>query len=85
MYNDGMRRAFKSLQHHCPAGFGVELVDNDDFITVRIKSDALLKLDHDSKRRAVEYVYRVKNALEDQGAIVLVVRTPIDNPPNLSA
>ena len=33
MYTDDMRRAFKYLDIHCPRGFGVELVDNENFIT----------------------------------------------------
>jgi hypothetical protein len=31
-------------------------------------------LDTDGKRQAVEYMIRVKKALEDNGAIVLIVR-----------
>ncbi len=80
MYDDRMQRAFRSLQHFCPRGFGVDLVDNNDFITIRMPSEKLIKLEHDDKRRAVEYVYRVKEAFESLGAIVLVTRTPLDIP-----
>jgi len=61
-------------------GFSVDLLDNNDFITVRIPSEKLIKLEHDDKRRAVEYVARVKEAFESLGAIVLVTRTPLDIP-----
>ncbi len=80
MYDDRMQRAFRSLQHFCPMGFSVDLLDNNDFITVRISSEKLIKLEHDDKRRAVEYVARVKEAFESLGAIVLVTRTPLDIP-----
>ena len=80
MYDDRMQRAFASLQSHCPRGFGVDLIDNTELITIRINSLSLLNLEHDDKRRAVEYVARVKDALESLGAIVLVVRTEIDKP-----
>lgn len=76
MYTDDMRRAFKYLDSHCPRGFGVELVDNENFITIRVKEDALDKLTHDDKIKAVEYLFRVKDALEQNGAVVLVVRKP---------
>jgi len=78
MYTDDMRRAFKYLDIHCPKGFGVELVDNENFITIRVKEDALDRLAHDDKIKAVEYLFRVKDALEQNGAVVLVVRKPVD-------
>lgn len=83
MYDERMQRAFASLQHHCPKGFSVDLLDNNEFITVRMDSKKLLRLSDFEKRRAVEYVARVKNAFEDLGAIVLVTRTPIDDLPSL--
>jgi hypothetical protein len=74
MYTDSMRRAFKSLDHFCPKGFSLELVDNDSFITVRASEKSFMSLLDEDKRRAVEYMVRVKKALEDNGAIVLLVR-----------
>jgi hypothetical protein len=74
MYTDSMRRAFKSLDHFCPKGFSLELVDNDSFITVRASEKSFMSLLDEDKRRAVEYMIRVKKALEDNGAIVLLVR-----------
>jgi hypothetical protein len=69
-----MRRAFKSLAHYAPKGFKVTLVDNDTFITVKASEPDFMKLLDEDKRRAVEYMVRVKSALEDNGAIVLLVR-----------
>jgi hypothetical protein len=74
MYTDAMRRAFRSLDHFAPNGFILELVDNDSFITVRASEKSFMSLLDEDKRRAVEYMVRVKKALEDNGAIVLLVR-----------
>lgn len=69
-----MRRAFRSLDHFAPKGFKLDLIDNDSFITVRASEKSFMSLLDDDKRRAVEYMVRVKKALEDNGAIVLLVR-----------
>lgn len=74
MYTDEMARAFRSLNHHAPKGFGVQVIDNDNFITVKAKEDVFMRLSDEDKRKAVEYMVRVKKALEDNGAIVLLVR-----------
>jgi cytochrome c-type biogenesis protein CcmH/NrfF len=68
-----MRRAFRSLR--CPEGFSVELVDNETFITVKAKEKVFMSLETvEKKKQAIEYMIRVKKALEDNGAIVLLVR-----------
>ena len=73
MYTDAMKRAFRSLE--CPKGFSLEVIDNDSFITVKAKEKVFMSLETvDLKRQAVEYMIRVKKALEDNGAIVLLVR-----------
>ena len=73
MYTDQMRRAFRSLR--CPEGFSLELVDNDTFITVKAKEKVFMSLETvEKKKQAIEYMIRVKTALEDNGAIVLLVR-----------
>lgn len=74
MYTASMARAFRSLDHFCPKGFNLEIVDNDNFITVRASEKSFMSLLDRDKRRAVEYMVRVKKALEDNGAIVLLVR-----------
>jgi hypothetical protein len=73
MYTDQMRRAFRSLR--CPEGFSLELIDNDTFITVKAKEKVFMSLETvELKKQAIEYMIRVKKALEDNGAIVLLVR-----------
>lgn len=72
MYTDNMRMAFHSIP--APKNFGVRLEDNTTFLTIRAKEDIFMRLSGEEKLAAVEYMIRVKKALEDQGAIVLVVR-----------
>tara|TARA_R110002167_G_scaffold6653_2_gene31200 strand:- start:1428 stop:1673 length:246 start_codon:yes stop_codon:yes gene_type:complete len=74
MYTDDMGRAFKSLNHFAPKGFGLQVIDNEHFLTVKASEKAFDVLDDFNKRRAVEYMARVKQALEQNGAIVLLVR-----------
>jgi hypothetical protein len=72
MYTEAMRMAFHSIP--APKGFGVQIVDNDHFITVKAKEEVFMRLLDEDKRSAIEYMVRVKKALEDNGAIVLLVR-----------
>ena len=74
MYTDAMARAFHSLAHHCPKGFALQLIDNEHFIAVKASEKSFMSFVDEDKRRAVEYMVRVKKALEDNGAIVLLVR-----------
>ena len=56
--------------------FVIELliVDNDYFLTVKAKEEIFMRLLDEDKRRAIEYMVLVKKALEDNGAIVMLVR-----------
>lgn len=73
LYTNAMKRAFHSIP--APTGFaGVELLDNDNFITIRLNEKMFANLDEFAKREAIQYVFLVKKALEDNGAVVLVVR-----------
>lgn len=74
MYTIEMSRAFKSLGHLAPKGFELQVIDNDSFLTVKASEKSFMSLLDEDKRRAVEYMIRVKKALEDNGAIVLLVR-----------
>jgi hypothetical protein len=74
MYTDAMRTAVHSLNGHAPKGFKLTIVDNDHFLTVKASEKAFMSLYDEDKRRAVEYMVRIKKALEDNGAIVLLVR-----------
>ena len=72
MYTDSMRRAFHAVQ--APKGFSVQLIDNDHFLTVKLDEKQFIRLTHDEKIAALHYVVQLKNALEMEGAIVLVTR-----------
>lgn len=72
MYTDSMQRAFRSLTP--PKGFMVDIIDNEHFLTVRANESQFMRLDEFEKRRAIEYMVKVKKALEDNGAIVMLVR-----------
>jgi hypothetical protein len=74
MYTDAMKTAFRSLDHYAPAGFRLQIIDEDTFITVKASEPQFMQLLDEDRRRAVEYMVRVKKALEDNGAIVLLVR-----------
>lgn len=75
MYTDAMRRAFHSIIP--PKNFGINLIDNDTFITIKLDERSFIPLTHDEKLEAVRYVAMVKKALEIEGAIVLVTREPL--------
>ena len=74
MYTDDMARAFRSLDHYCPKGFSLQVIDHDNFLTVKANEKQFYNLVDFDKRRAVEYMVKVKQALEQNGAIVLLVR-----------
>ncbi len=67
-----MKRAFHAVQ--APKGFSVQLIDNDHFLTIKLDERHFAGLLHDEKIAALQYVVQLKNALEMEGAIVLVTR-----------
>ncbi len=72
MYTDQMRRIVHNIKP--PKGFGIEIIDNDHFLTVKLDEKKFLSMGHDDKISALQYVVKLKKALEDCGAIVLVTR-----------
>jgi hypothetical protein len=75
MYTDAMRKAFRSIK--APKGFSVDLVDNEHFLVIRADEKAFVRLGHDDKIEAVQYMVKIKKALEDNGAVVLLTRKAI--------
>ena len=75
MYTDKMRMAFHSIP--APKNFGVSLIDNETFLTIKLDERSFIRMTHDEKLDAVKYVSMVKKALEMEGAIVLVTREPL--------
>jgi DNA polymerase III sliding clamp (beta) subunit (PCNA family) len=72
MSTDSMRKAFRSLKG--PDGFQLQIVDHDNFLTVKANEKEFMSLSGEERKQAVEYMIRTKKALEDNGAIVLLVR-----------
>lgn len=72
MYTDQMRRAVHNIQ--APSGFGVDIIDNEHFLTVKLDEMKIVRMTHDEKIQALSYVVQLKKALEMEGAIVLVTR-----------
>jgi hypothetical protein len=70
-----MRRAFHAVTP--PKGFAIELIDNEHFLTIKLNEQNFAKMVHDDKIQALQYVVKLKNALESEGAIVLVTREAI--------
>jgi hypothetical protein len=75
MYTDSMRRAFHAVQ--APKGFSVTIIDNDTFLTVKLDERQFVRMGHDEKIQALQYVVNLKKALEMEGAIVMVTREAI--------
>ena len=75
MYTDTMRKAVHSITP--PKGFGVEIIDNEHFLTVKLDERKFLHMVHDEKMLALQYVVKIKKALEYCGAIVLVTREAV--------
>ena len=71
-YTHQMKNAFHSVLP--PKNFSLQIIDNENFLTVKASEDQFMKLPGEDRKIAVEYMIRVKKALEDNGAIVLLVR-----------
>ena len=76
MYTDKMKKAFRSIS--APKNFSVEIYDNENFLSIKIDPKKILNLTHDDKLQAMQYLFSVKKALEENGAIVLITRDAID-------
>lgn len=74
MYTLEMKRAVHSLDTLKPKNFGVVIEDNDNFLTIRAPEKNFMQLTEEGKRQAIEYMVKMKSALEQNGAIVLLVR-----------
>jgi hypothetical protein len=75
MYTDVMRRAVHSIE--APKNFGVSIIDNEHFLSIKLNEYDFVSMGHDEKMQALQYVVKLKNALEIEGAIVLITREAI--------
>jgi hypothetical protein len=80
MYTLEMQRAFHSISP--PPNFGIEVYEHNVegmfFLEIVADEQMFARLLDEEKRGAVEYIIRVKDALEHNGAIVQITRKAID-------
>jgi hypothetical protein len=70
-----MKRVVHNIQP--PKGFGVNIIDNEHFLTIKLDEKNFINMVHDKKIEALKYVVQLKKALEENGAIVLITREAI--------
>ena len=75
MYTDLMKHAVHSIP--APKNFGIQIIDNDHFLTIKLDEKKFLYMGHDDKISALQYVVKLKKVLEECGAIVLVTREKV--------
>lgn len=63
MYTDAMRRAFHSII--APKNFGVNLIDNEHFLTIKLNEKSFINMTHDEKIEAVKYVTQLKKSFRN--------------------
>jgi hypothetical protein len=80
MYTLEMKRAFHSITP--PKNFQVELFEHNVegmfFIEIVADEQKFVRLLDEEKREAVEYMFKVKDALEHNGAIVQITRRAVE-------
>lgn len=81
MYNEIMRKAFKSIP--VPKDFNVHIVDYDTFLTIRFYESQWRHYTEQERFKCANYLLQVKSALEKLGARValdpvLDLETPED-------
>jgi hypothetical protein len=80
LFTDEMKKAFHSITP--PKNFGVAIAEHSNqgtllFLEVIADEKAFVDLDDYGKRQAVEYMAKVKFALEQSGAVVQLTRRAI--------
>jgi hypothetical protein len=79
-YTPEMARAFRSITP--PPTFTVDVVEHVvegmSFLEIVCDERKFVSLVDDEKRGAVEYMIRVKKALEDNGALVQLTRRAVE-------
>lgn len=72
MYTEEMAKAFHAIK--APEGFGVDLYDAENWITIAVDPNSLVDKSQEELQLIVSYINDVKLALEQLGAAVLVTR-----------
>jgi len=79
-YTDAMRRAFRSIDP--PKNFEVAIAEHSDngvllFLEIIADEKDFVRLTYEDKIEAVRYLFKVKDALQDNGAVVQITRKAI--------
>lgn len=77
MYTKEMADAFHAIKP--PKNFHVDLIDYDEWITVKADTKEFARLLDSERVDAANYMINVKKALEENGAIVMLVREVIQD------
>ena len=77
MYTKEMADAFHSIKP--PKNFHVDLIDYDEWITVKADTKEFARLLDPERVEAAKYMIEVKKVLEENGAIVMLVREVIQD------
>lgn len=78
MYTEAMKRAHHGIRHHKPKGLNYDVIDADAFIQISIDPIGLYKMSLEDKHASMAYLNLLKDAFEQNGAIVQVTRQPLD-------
>ena len=73
-----MKRAHNAIRHHKPRGLNYNIIDADNFIQISIDPEGLYKMSLEDKHASMAYLNLLKDAFEQNGAIVMVTRVPFD-------
>lgn len=74
-YTPEMRRAFNSVPKP-NSKLRMEVLDNEHFLVLRLDTSSLRGMTGEEQKESVIYAIKVKKALEQAGANVLVTREP---------
>lgn len=76
MYTEEMAKAFHTII--APSGFGVDLYDSEEWITILVDPNQLVGKNEQQLQDIGNYINNVKLALEEHGAHVMVVRDALE-------
>lgn len=77
MYTKEMADAFHSIK--APGEFGVDLYDNEQFITIVVDPHSVANISQEEGEAIVAYLNDVKKTLEGFGALVLIAREELND------
>ena len=81
LYTDEMKRAVRSVT--APDNFSISIAEHSEngllmYLEVIADEMQFVRLSYEDKIEAVKYLFAIKKALEDQGAVVLLTRKAVE-------